>query len=212
MRHTVPSSAFARIIPCVRIRDGVRAATAAALPAETERTMRRSIMVLMTAAACAVWAAAPASAATTWTIQATPNPSSATAPSFNRVSCPTATSCFAAATRPLGSRRRWLSNGTGATGRCRPRPTCLARSRPSCRDEGSGLYGSRADRPPAARPLVTRASAARMSSHWPSTGTGAPGRSRAHPTRQTRPTPSSWGSRAPHQPSARPSGPAGTAS
>jgi hypothetical protein len=57
--------------------------------------MRRSIIVLMTAAACAVWAAAPASAATTWAIQATPNPADAVTPVLNGVSCPSTTSCFA---------------------------------------------------------------------------------------------------------------------
>ncbi len=57
--------------------------------------MRRSITVLMTAAACAVWAAGPASAATTWALQATPNPANTTAPGFTGVSCPSATSCFA---------------------------------------------------------------------------------------------------------------------
>jgi hypothetical protein len=60
--------------------------------------MRRSITVLMTAAACAVWAAVPASAATTWAIQATPNPGSATGPALLGVSCPSANSCFAVGT------------------------------------------------------------------------------------------------------------------
>jgi hypothetical protein len=57
--------------------------------------MRRSIVILMTAAACAVWVAAPAGAATTWVIQTTPSPSGATEPAFAGASCPSATSCFA---------------------------------------------------------------------------------------------------------------------
>jgi hypothetical protein len=60
--------------------------------------MRRTILVLTTAAACAVWAAGPAGAATTWTIQATPNPAGATAPALYGVVCPSATSCFAVGT------------------------------------------------------------------------------------------------------------------
>ena len=57
--------------------------------------MRRTIVTLMAAAACALWVAAPAGAATTWAIQATPSPSGATEPAFADVSCPSATSCFA---------------------------------------------------------------------------------------------------------------------
>jgi hypothetical protein len=65
---------------------------------DDERIMRRSITVLMAAAACTVWAAGSASAATTWVIQATPNPDSATGPALVGVSCPSADSCFGVGT------------------------------------------------------------------------------------------------------------------
>jgi hypothetical protein len=57
--------------------------------------MRRSITVLAAAAACALWAAGPASAATTWVIQATPNPADATSPELNGISCHSSTNCVA---------------------------------------------------------------------------------------------------------------------
>jgi hypothetical protein len=60
--------------------------------------MRRSFTVLVAAAACTVWAAGSASAASTWAIQATPNPGSATGPALLGVSCPSANSCFAVGT------------------------------------------------------------------------------------------------------------------
>jgi len=60
--------------------------------------MRRSFTVLIAAAACTVWAAGSASAASTWAIQATPNPGSATGPALLGVSCPSANSCFAVGT------------------------------------------------------------------------------------------------------------------
>jgi hypothetical protein len=66
--------------------------------------MRRRIIVLMTAVACAVLAAGPASAATTWTVQATPR--EGVLALLRGVSCPSATSCMA-----VGSGG---SNGTGA--------------------------------------------------------------------------------------------------
>jgi hypothetical protein len=57
--------------------------------------MRRSITVLAAAAACALWAAGPASAAITWVIQATPNPAGATSPELNGISCQSSTNCVA---------------------------------------------------------------------------------------------------------------------
>jgi hypothetical protein len=57
--------------------------------------MRRSITVLVAAAACVLWAAGPASAATTWVIQATPNPAGATSPELNAISCHSSANCVA---------------------------------------------------------------------------------------------------------------------
>jgi hypothetical protein len=57
--------------------------------------MRRSILTAITVAAWAVWAAAPAGAATAWTIQAAPTPAGTITPALNDVTCLSATSCFA---------------------------------------------------------------------------------------------------------------------
>jgi hypothetical protein len=57
--------------------------------------MRRTILTAMTVAACAVWAAAPASAATTWTVQAAPTPAGAQTPALSAITCLSAASCFA---------------------------------------------------------------------------------------------------------------------
>jgi hypothetical protein len=63
---------------------------------ETETfIMRRSMTVLVAVAACVLWAAGPASAATRWVIQATPNPAGATSPELNGISCHSSANCVA---------------------------------------------------------------------------------------------------------------------
>jgi len=66
--------------------------------------MRRRFMILSClAAVLTLWGAGVASAATRWAIQATPNPSGAMFPSFNDVSCASATSCTAVGVYTTGS-------------------------------------------------------------------------------------------------------------